>query len=193
LGGLAALLCGVAGICGELAFFAVVGSQPFSYSAAAGASSWPLMLVPMLGVTLLGLLGLTALYARESARAGRLGLVAYVAATAGTMLQAGHQFAGAFVLPVLADGVPEFLDAMLADLTTILAGGVFLTALTMTVGWALFGIAAIRAGILPRGAAWLIIAGAVLYTVLDLAGITLNGVVLYAGIGWMGWALWSEA
>ena len=108
------------------------------------------------------------------------------------MLYAGHQYAAAFVLPVLAEGVPEFLDAMLAGTTTILAGGVLLTWLVMTVGWLLFGLASLRARILPAGSAWVVMVGAILFTLLDFADITLNGVVLYAGLVWMGWWLWSE-
>jgi hypothetical protein len=42
-----------------------------------------------------------------------------------------------------------FVDAVLAGTTTVLAGGVLLSFLLMSVGWLLFGTASLRAGILP--------------------------------------------
>ncbi len=189
-GGLSALLCGVIGIGGEMAFFFAIGDQP--RSVAALTAQWPVILMVMMISTILGMLGLTALYARQSKDTGRLGLISFAMATTGTMMLFGHQWPVAFVIPVLAEGAPDFLNAMLADTTTVLAGGVLLTWLLMAVGWLMFGIASLRAKVLPPGPAWVVILGAILSFLLSLMDISLDGVVLYTGLAWMGFWLWSE-
>lgn len=189
-GGLSAFLCGVLGIGGETAFFFAVGRQ--QYSVTALTTQWLAILMIAMISTILGILGLTSLYARQSQNAGRLGLISFVVATIGTVMHFGHQWAAAFVLPVLAGGAPDFLDGMVADTTTVLAGGVLLTSLLMAVGWLLFGIASLRAKILPPGSAWVVALGAVLSLFLSLINISLDGVVLYIGLIWMGLWLWSE-
>jgi hypothetical protein len=189
-GGLSALLCGVIGIGGEIGFFFAVGQRP--YSVAAPTIQWLVLLLLMLASTILGMLGLTALYARQSQNAGRLGLISFVIAAIGTMMHFGHLWSATFVTPVLAAGAPNFLEAMLADTTTQLAAGVLLTWLLMAAGWLLFGIASLRARVLPNGSAWVVTLGAILSLVLSLIGISLDGVVLYIGLVWMGVWLWSE-
>ncbi len=189
-GGLSALLCGVIGIGGETAFFFAFGDQARSVSAQ--TTQWLVILVLMMISTILGMLGLIALYARQSQNAGRLGLFSFVMSTIGIMMLFGHQWPVTFLLPVLAKGAPDFMDGMLADTTTILAGGVLLTWLLMAVGWFLFGIASLRAKIFPSGSAWVVTVGAILSLFLNLIDISLDGVVLYIGLAWMGLWLWSE-
>jgi hypothetical protein len=189
-GGLSALLCGAIGIAGQTAFFLTVGDRPFSVAAL--ATQWLVILLIMLLSTALGMLGLAALYARQAQNAGKLGLISFIVATIGTMMDFGHQWSATFVVPVLARGAPDFLDAMLADTTSVLTGGVLLTWLLLSVGWLLFGTASLRAKVLPPGSAWVVMVGAVLFLLLNLGDIPLDGVVFYAGLVWMGLWLWKE-
>ena len=73
--------------------------------------------------TVLAMLGLVALYTRQSHKAGKLGLISFIVATIGTIMNFGHQWSPPFLVPVLAESVPDFLDTVLADTTTVLPGG----------------------------------------------------------------------
>jgi len=101
------------------------------------------------------LLALTAIYIRESAALGRLGLIGYLTAFLGTLMAAGDWWFEAFVIPKIAIAAPEVLDLPLAG--SLLVGAVATVGL-YTVGWTLFGIAALRARAFPRAAALLLIA-----------------------------------
>src|SRR5829696_1787837 len=96
----------------------------------------------LLGATLL-LIGLVGLYARQSQAAGALGLVGFLIAFAGTVLAAGLFWAGMFIAPALATEAPDFVDAGPPP-------GFVLTFIGFGVGWLVFGIATLRAGVYPR-------------------------------------------
>jgi hypothetical protein len=142
--------------------------------------------------TALNLLGLIAIYTRQIHTMGAFGAVAFILASIGTMMMFGHQWASTFVVPLLAERTPDLLDAITTDTTTILAGGVFLSILMVAVGWFLFGLASLKAKIFPVISVWLILIGALLILVLDLAQFDLDKVVFYVGLVWMGWWLLSE-
>jgi len=78
--------------------------------------------------------------------AGRLGVVAVVTAIVGTMLLAGDLWFETFAIPWLANEAPASLDT---DPTTLLAIGAISSYLSFAVGWALFGIANLRARVFP--------------------------------------------
>ena len=189
-GGLSALLCGLVGVAGEVVFFLVLGDQPFSV--AAPTAQWLVILIFMMISTTLGLFGLVALYARQAPNAGKLGFASFVMAAIGTIMHFGHQWSSAFVVPVLAGGAPDFLEAILADTTTVLTAGVLLTWFLLALGWLLFGIASLRARVVPPGSAWVVMLGAILSLLLSLSDVSLDGLVLYIGLAWMGFWLWSD-
>jgi hypothetical protein len=190
LGGLSALLSGAVGIAGEIALFITVGG--LSYSDAAVTTEWLVLTAIMAFSSMLGLLGLIALFTRQSQDMGKFGVAAFVLASIGSMMIIGHQWTGTFVAPVLAEGTPDFLNAITADSTTILAGGVFLSVFLMAVGWFLFGLASMRAKVLPTGSIWLVMIGAFLILSLSLMYFDLDKIVYNLGLIWMGWWLWSE-
>ena len=95
------------------------------------------------------------------------------------------------VAPLLAIKAPSMITEFLTpqpsatDLVIVLG---------LILGYIFFGIATVRAGVLPRGGAWLLIAGALLAfggAVSRLIGIV-AAAVFGAGLAWMGYALWSS-
>jgi hypothetical protein len=159
-----------------------------------------------MGVTmsLLGMLGIAGIYARQVEEAGWLGLVGFLMFSLFYALTLAFQFVEAFISPLLPTEAPRFVESLLA-----LAGGSAgvmnlgaLTAVYMVVGGLymlgglLFGIATLRAGILPRWAAGLFTsAGPVSALVSLLFPHPLDriaAVPLGLGLAWLGYALWSE-
>jgi hypothetical protein len=131
------------------------------------------------------LLALTAIYTRESAVLGRLGLIGYLTAFLGTLMVAGDWWFEAFVVPMIATAAPAVLDLPISG--SMLAA-VIATVGLYTVGWTLFGLAALRAHAFPRAATLLLLAG-------GLAGplvlSTPYQIPLALAIGWIGLTLES--
>jgi hypothetical protein len=145
------------------------------------------------------LLGLPGLYAAQSERAGRLGLVSFLMLFFGTLFFAVHNNSG-FIAPVLAAQAPAMLDAIntyppVAALNGLLAVGFFL-------GFILFGIATLRARVLPRQTGILMAIGAPLLLVGAVLGqfvsealfivAILGALALGLGLAWAGYSLWSH-
>jgi hypothetical protein len=126
------------------------------------------------------LLALTAIYTRESAALGRLGLIGYVIAFLGTLMVAGDWWFEAFVVPMIATVAPAVLDLPLSG--SLLSGAIATLAL-YSVGWTLFGLAALRARAFPRAAALLLVAGGLAG---PLALSTPYQIPLAIAIGWIG-------
>ena len=125
-------------------------------------------------------IGLVALYAHQSEATGILGLVGFLMAYVGT------------VVGLLTVVVPMLI--------------VWIALLLLT-GWALFGIASLRAQVYPRAAAIILIIGAVLSGVATAlirsgmivvgraAALTATGVpdlIFIVAIGWLGFSLFRK-
>jgi hypothetical protein len=93
------------------------------------------------------MVALVALYERQALRAGTFGVVALCAAIAGTMDMAGNMWFDGFVVPWLADVMPQALAAPKRGTLVIAALSSYLL---LPLGWLLFGIASFRAGVYPR-------------------------------------------
>ena len=191
--GLAALVGGVLFIIADVTEFFLFGDQPDSVAAA--TNSWVILDMFFLVTIVLIFLGLVGLYAHQAEQAGILGLVAFVVALSGTAMLFGFVWGAAFILPEMAAAAPEFVDPAFldADPSGALIVGVLLTFVLFALGWLLFGLTSLRARVLPRGAAVLLMIGAVSFVVifmLDFPGAT---VVFSAALAWMGYALWSGA
>jgi hypothetical protein len=145
------------------------------------------------------LLGLPGLYAAQSERAGRLGLVSFLMLFFGTLFFAVHNNSG-FIAPVLAAQAPAMLDAInayppVAALNWLWIVGFFL-------GFILFGIATLRARVLPRQIGILMIIGSPLQLVGGVLSqfvfeplfivVILGSVALGLGLAWAGYSLWSQ-
>jgi len=143
------------------------------------------------------LLGLPGLYVAQSERAGQLGLVSFLMLFFGTLFFAISNNYG-FIAPVLAAQAPAMLDAINAyppiiTLNALLAVGFFL-------GFIFFGIATLRARVLPRQTGILIIIGSPLNMVGTVLGLLafeafwivaiLGALALGLGLASAGYSLW---
>lgn len=138
------------------------------------------------------LFGSIGLYLRQSHRAGWWGLFWFTAAFLGSALLLGHEWGDVFFLRALALRAPQDLRPLdtgsgfgLYDVGAMIALGVF------TVGWIGFAGWTIRAGVLSRRGAILLIAG---FFVAPLAGALLHAwgavlgnAILGAGWYWLGY------
>jgi hypothetical protein len=142
-------------------------------------------------------LGLVGLYARQVDKAGRLGLVGFVLAFIGTALVGAILFLATAAIPLIAAGAPAIFDQAMAAPAFI----VVMLVVGFGFGYVLFGIATMRAGVLPRWAGLLLIIGVLLFMLSEAAPlertlshvvVTVGDVVFGFGLVWMGYALWSE-
>lgn len=194
---------GMAAIVGAV-FLLIVTAVEFvaygdaSMSSALANSLWVPATVLSLVAIALTTLSLVGLYAHQSSKAGSFGLVAFLVAFAGMLMTFGFTWLGAFLLPPLAAGYPSVFAAFF-DINPpgILSAGFIITLLLLDLGWLLFGVASLRARVFPRGAAIVMIIGAVLDFIFGLLDVSIGingiaGMVLVASVAWMGIALWSE-
>lgn len=184
--GLAALVGGVLLAVFDVAEFVVVGGQP--ESVVAGSGALVVVRVAFLVSGALVLLGLVGLYAHQAEQAGALGWIAFLVAFSGTLMVFGLQWSATFIGPWLAGISPELLDA---EPSGMLAAGVMFSLLLLSLGWLLFGLASLRAGVLPRGAAMLMMVGAFLLIVILILELPGSGVLFGAALAWLGYELWS--
>lgn len=186
--GLAALVGGVLLAIFDVLEFVFIGGQPESVAAAAGAVI--IVRVLFIAAIMLIILGLVGLYAYQAQQAGTLGLIAFLVAFIGSVMASGVQWSAAFIGPWLAEAAPELLDT---EPSGMLATGFVLSFVLLALGWLLFGFASLQARVLPRGAAILLVVGAVLSFVILLLEFPGASVVFGAALAWMGYALWSAA
>ena len=157
-------------------------------------SLWAIAHYLALGSLVFGLLGTVGLYARQVEEAGSLGLVGFLMLFVALALFTGLTFFEAFILPVLATEAPQFVGGLFAGEISL---GVLETVILVAgplevIGGLLFGIAIIRAGILPRWAAILFIIGILPGRFGPEVVARIGSVVLGIGLAWLGYALWSE-
>jgi len=161
LGGLAAVAAGALLLIADLwsLIIELLVGDTENFSEVAVSTSWAVISgMYLIGVLLL-LVALVGLYARQAEAAGVLGLVGFLAALVGTGLLAGMFWTLAFVAPSVAVEAPAFLDA---EPTGLLGFGFLFSGIVVGLGWALFGVATIRARVFPRAAAIVLTVGALL-------------------------------
>lgn len=90
--------------------------------------------------------GLIALHERLAPRIGRFGLAAFLVALAGTMTQGGNMWFDGFAGPWLAEVAPQAIDS---EKTITLVVGALAAYVLFALGWMLFGIALLRARVVP--------------------------------------------
>jgi len=105
------------------------------------------------------MLALVATHRRYEAATGRFGLVAFVVAVLGTMTQGGNMWFDAFVGPWLAEVLPA---AFSQPRPVILQIGGLLAYLSFAVGWAMYGIALLRARAVPVALGGALVVGGLL-------------------------------
>ncbi|NTU82217.1 MAG: hypothetical protein HGA45_23035 [Chloroflexales bacterium] len=167
-------------------------------------TAWAIIISLKLGMCFLFLLGIAGLYARQVDKAGWLGLAGFLLLSLSWWLQTGFVFAEGFILPLLANSAPTFVDSVVGTLAAGRASAVDLGALpalytavgiAYMLGGLLFGIATFRAGVLPRWPAGLLAVAATLTpaaALLPHAIQRLAAVPVGLALAWLGYALWSE-
>jgi len=141
---------------------------------------------------LLLLFGCTGLYLRQAGRAGRFGGVAFVAAFTGSALVLATEWTQVFDVHDLALRAPAALTAMNAAKGMSLSDAGAMIALgTFALGWIALAAATIRARVLDRRAAMLVIAGffaiPLLHAALEsVTGDIIGNAILGSGWIWLG-------
>ena len=101
--------------------------------------------VYLIGFCLL-LIALVGIWERLDGAGGRFGTSAFLVALIGTFMLGGDLWFETFAVPWLSDQAPAALDT---DPTTLLALGAVSSYFLFAAGWALFGIACLRAHVFP--------------------------------------------
>jgi hypothetical protein len=194
---------GLAAIAAGVLFITIQMVHPADILSSVTTERWAI--VHSLGVIMsfLALLGTTGIYASQVEKAGWLGLAGYLLFSLFWALTMAFQFIEAFISPVLATEAPSFVQGLLGMVNGS-ASEVDLGALPMLnaltgfagymLGGLLFGIATLRAGILPRLAGGLLAFAAVSVLAAPLLGHPLDrlfAVPMGLALAWLGFALWS--
>lgn len=175
----------------------VPAHEPFAKTASSWVFLWRQGASALAAVLLL--LGSVGLHLRQAGRTGRFGALAFAVAFLGGGLLLAAEWADVFLVRTLALRAPEALRALEGDhgpgpydVGAMAAVGIF------AIGWIALAASTLRAGVLPRRAAWLVIAGLLstplLAAVLPGAwGAVVGNGVLGAGWLWLGHGLRRSA
>ncbi len=200
---------GVAAILAGLIFAAYQPIQPSEVLSSVTTSAWAIITPLKTAMCLLFLLGWTGLYARQVKETGWLGLAGYLLLSLSWALQFAFVFATAFILPLLATTAPRFVDSVLRNasgtVSSVNLGALpalyTLVGIGYILGGLLFGIATLRAGILSRWAAGLLIVASALPVAFVLKSVAalippniqhLAAMPLGIAVAWLGYALLTE-
>jgi hypothetical protein len=195
--GLAALVAG-------LIFAGIQPIHPPDVLSSVTTVAWTIIISLKFAMCLLFLIGIAGIYARQVEEAGWLGLAGFLLLILCWWLQTGYVFTDLFTLPVLATAAPQFVESFLGivnpgspvemNIGALPAAYGFIGILYM-LGGLLFGIATLRAGILPRWPAGLLAVAAVVTpaaALLPHAIQRLAAIPVGIALAWLGYALWSE-
>jgi hypothetical protein len=177
-GGLASIVAGILLLLGHLLN---LGGDP-EYGTVLGSSS-------VLTAHVVLVFALVALYAVQAESGGILGALGMILSVIGTTLASG------VVLVEIAGASGVEVDAVtgagLSGVLSLLGGLAFL------IGLILFGIATMRAGVFPRWAGALLIAGDVVFGAASFSGSAalivevVGALITCAAFAWLGLSLWS--
>lgn len=194
---------GLAAIAAGLIFAGIQPIHPPDVLASVTTNLWTIIIGLKLAMCLFFLVGVTGLYARQAEKAGWLGFAGFALLTISFWLQTAFVFAELFILPVLATSTPAFIDSYLGVVNghpgemnigaLVPAYGVL--GICYLLGGLLFGVATVRAAVLPR---WPAILLAVAAVITPAAALLPHALQRYAAVPmgialiWLGYSLWSE-
>jgi hypothetical protein len=128
-------------------------------------------------------IALVALYDREARSAGAFGALAFGAAVVGTMFMTGDWWYEAFAVPRLAEVEPDAIEDFVGG--RLIIGGVTSFVL-FGIGWMMYGVASIRARVIPRNISiTILVAGFLSGVPIGFAYLS-GGVVLGVAFVWLG-------
>jgi hypothetical protein len=200
---------GGAAIVAGLIFAAYQPIQPPEVLSSVTTSAWAIITPLKTVMCLLFLLGWTGLYARQVKEVGWPGLAGYLLLSFSWALQFAFVFATAFILPLLATTAPRFVDSVLRSasgtVSVVNLGALpalyTLVGIGYILGGLLFGIATLRAGILSRWAAGLLVVASALPLAFVLPSVAalippqiqhVAAMPLGIAAAWLGYALLTE-
>ncbi len=195
---------GLSTIVAGVIFAGIQPIHPADVVESVNTSAWAIITGLKTAMCLLLLLGIVGLYARQVNKAGWLGLVGFLLFALSWALQTAFVFAEAYIMPPLAAAAPTFVDGYLGIsygntgatdfgslpiIYGLIVGGGYM------LGGLIFGIATLRAGVLPRWAAGLLAATAALTPLAALfphAIQRLAAMPMGLALACLGYALWTE-
>ena len=136
-------------------------------------------------------IALVALYDREARSARAFGALAFGAAVVGTMFMTGDWWYEAFAVPRLVEVAPDAVEDFVGG--RLIIGG--LTSFVLFgIGWIMYGVASIRARVIPRNISITILVGGAMSGVPIGIVYLSGGVVLGLAFVWLGaWMLRERA
>jgi len=195
--GLAAMLAGIL-------FVVIQPIHPPDTLSSVTTSAWATVHYLTIATFVLFLIGITGIYARQVEKIGWLGLIGFVVLSLEMLIIVAYTSVEAFVLPLLATEAPLFADGFLgifAGHASEVSLGVLpslwlVSGAFVLLGCLSFGIATLRAGILPRWAAVVFAFGgpvsALFVSLLPHELERLAAAPIGVGLAWLGYGLWSE-
>jgi hypothetical protein len=194
---------GLSAIVAGIIFAGIQPIHPPDVLSSVTTSAWAIITPLKTAMCLLFLLSITGLYARQVKEAGWPGLVGFLLLSLSWALQTAFVFAETFIVPLLATTAPKFVDGFLGIATGhasevnlgALPALYTLVGITYVLGGLLFGIATLRADILPRWAAGLLAVASALTPAAALFPHQIQrfaAVPVALALAWLGYALWSE-
>ncbi len=198
-------LAGVSAMAAGTIFAAIQPIHPPDVLASVTTTTWAIITAFKFAMCFFFLFGIAGLYARQVEESGWLGLVGYLVFSLSWALQSGFVFVEVFLLPVLATAAPQFVVSYLGvvnghpgEMNIGVLPSIYnlLVGIPYMLGGLLFGIATLRARIMPRWPATLLAAVALLTPAAALLPHAIQrmaaGVPMGIAIAWLGYALWSE-
>ena len=195
---------GLSAMAAGIIFVVIQPIHPLDVLASVTTTHWAIIQSLKTAMCIFGLLGLTGLYARQANEAGWLGLAGFLLFGFFYVHTLPLAYTEAFVLPLLASDAPTFVQGFLGifnghPVQTNLGALPLLYSLSglagFVLGGLLFGIATLRAGVLPRWPAGLLAVGSLAPFVLAMLPHPLDratAVPTGIAVAWLGYALWSE-
>lgn len=187
--GWAAALAGAFFILAEVLTPMLLVTNPDALSRVALTDRFVIQSMLTLLAAMLLLAGLVGLYAFQAREAGRLGAIGFSIAFFVTALMLGDFYANTFVTPVLAVGVPDALDVPNVPNAGVLSLWLPLEFGFLALAWLPFAVATVRARVYPRGAAWLLVVGALV----ALIPLPYVNIPFDVAVAWLGFALMKRS
>lgn len=196
-------VAGLAAIAGGAIFAGIQPIHPPDELASVTTGLWAIIISLKFAMCLFFLIGFTGIYARQAEKAGWLGLAGFSLLILSFFLQTGFVFVEIFILPIVAAPVPGFIDSFLGVVNGH-PGLMNIGALVPTyavvgvcylLGGLLFGIATVRAAVLPRWPAIMLAFAAI---ITPAAALLPHALQRYAAVPMgialigLGYTLWSE-
>jgi hypothetical protein len=196
---LSGLACIVGGVC--LAGFVLVHPWDQLLGAEiARTQRWQIAHTLHFVGALFALLGLLGIFERQRAQLGSLGFFGFILSFIGNAMFLGTGMITAFIWPMLAVHAPDVVEpggAIFGWPHSLVAFA--LTAVTLSIGYVLFGVAMLRVGVFPRLAVVILVIGAILgmlppkpMGMLPWGGLVFGGVLYGLALVWLGTILWME-